>query len=961
MSKKLSCYVTVQGPTHKHRNQALLREAAGQKGRSRVAGASRMGVWGVWVQRGAVVAAVLAAVWLIPGAFAQTSGPAAPTGLAAESASGQVVLSWTDPGDASITGYEYRYRVNTDGSDWGPGTAGVGAEDGWVMMAGSHAGTTSFKVSGLTNGVEYLFEVRALAGADAVRGAVSGMAAAAGNPLAGFAAAPGDGRVVLLWHDPGDSGVTGYEYRLRWRDDPSAAWDIADAVDATSPIGDAANQWNHAVGAPGSWPSLPGADTPTSTRSTVEGLTNGREYQIQVRATGTARGRESTVTFVAGVPLAGLTATPSGSAVTLEWTSPGSTNISGYQYRYSSDGGETWQADWAAPTPAAAATGVSAVLPPGTANNASLTSFDVTGLSIGEEYTFQVRARAGSGHGASNTATSRVGNAFEGMAAAPGNGEVILSWDSADDPGISGYEYRYRPINGSTPTARWGAWTPMVGSSWRTVSWKISTGLVNGVEYVFQIRALPATVQGRESQVTAIVGVPLTGLVAVPSGSGREVALFWDFPGRGTGITGYQYRYGTRADDGTANWQTNAEADATDAPGNPVTDANGWTDGAVDPATTAAPGSFGNAATTGVTVTGLDEGTQYIFQIRATGPNSAHGASDIVTATAAAAAAPVPVITGVSPVGPSFNNMPVVNGVNAGAGATIRIYGSAGCEGPMLASGIAASDGSFAVTVEVADDSTSRFYATSDNGNESDCSATSATYVEDSTGPSTTINGGPAELTDVTDATFFLTASETASFECSLDGAAFAPCGQVVAYTDLGAGGHVFWAAATDTAGNIGEAVSRTWTIAMPEPEPMPDPRGCTIIGTDGDDQLVGTEVDDVICGLGGNDIIYGLGGNDIIYGDAGGDVIKGGSGDDRIYAGSGNDRVYGNAGDDMIRGGGGIDTIRGGKGDDTIYGNAGDDTIYGERGVDTIHGGPGNDSAKLGASDKRRSIENTL
>jgi len=925
-----------------------------------------VGWLGVWVQRGAAVAAVLAAVWLAQGAFAQTSGPAAPAGLAAESASGQVVLSWTDPGDASITGYEYRYRVNRDGSDWGPGTAGIGAENGWVMMAGSHAGTTSFKVSGLTNGVEYVFEVRGVAGADAVRGAVSGVTAASGNPLAGFSAAPGAGRVVLSWHDPGDPGVTGYEYRLRWRDDPSVAWDIADAVDATSPIGDAANQWNHAAGAPGSWTGLPGAGTSTSTRSTVEGLTNGREYQIQVRATGTARGRESTVTFVAGVPLTGLTAAPSGSAVTLEWISPGSTNISGYQYRYSSDGGETWQANWAAPTPAASATDVSAVLPPGTANNASLTSFDVTGLAIGEEYTFQVRARAGSGHGASNTATARAGNALADLAAAPGNGEVILSWASPGDPSITGYEYRHRPTSGPTPAARWGEWTPMAGSSWRTVSWKISTGLANGVDYTFQIRALLATAQGRESQVTVTVGIPLAGLVAVPSVSGRDVALFWDFPGSGTGITGYQYRYGTRADDGTITWQTNAGAGATDTPGNPVTDANGWTDGTVDPATAAPPGSFGNAATTGVTVTGLDDRARYVFQIRATGANSTHGASNIVTATAGEPApAPTPVITGVSPQGPANNNQPVVNGVNVGADATVWIYGSATCDGTPMATGTVAIDGTFAIMVEVADDSTTTFYATSGDSSsakESDCSATSVTYVEDSTGPSTTINGGPAiDLTDAISVTFFLTASEAALFECSLDGAAFAPCGQVVVYTDLGAGEHVFWAVAADMAGNTGTAVSRTWTIVMPEPEPPPDPRGCTIIGTDGDDNLLGTEVDDVICGLGGNDVISGLGGNDVIYGDAGGDVIFGNAGDDTIYGNAGNDRIYGNAGDDVIRGGGGVDTIRGGKGDDTIYGNAGDDTIYGDRGADVIYGGPGNDTAKIGNGDRARSIENRL
>jgi len=174
-------------------------------------------------------------------------------------------------------------------------------------------------------------------------------------------------------------------------------------------------------------------------------------------------------------------------------------------------------------------------------------------------------------------------------------------------------------------------------------------------------------------------------------------------------------------------------------------------------------------------VTGLTDGTTYMFEVRAQG--GTHSLSNRVTATAGDAAA-VPVVTGVSPAGPANNNQPVVDGVNAGSKAMVRIYGSAACDDTVMATGTSGSDGSFAITVSVADDSTTTFYATSDNGNESDCSATSATYVEDSTAPSTAINGGPAsELTNATSVTFFLTASEAATFECSLDGAAFAPCG----------------------------------------------------------------------------------------------------------------------------------------------------------------------------------------
>lgn len=222
-------------------------------------------------------------------------------------------------------------------------------------------------------------------------------------------------------------------------------------------------------------------------------------------------------------------------------------------------------------------------------------------------------------------------------------------------------------------------------------------------------------------------------------------------------------------------------------------------------------------------MTGLTDGTTYMFEVRAQG--GTHGLSNRVTATAGAAAA-VPVVTGVSPAGPANNNQPVVNGVNTGLKAMVRIYGSAACDGTVMATGTSGSDGSFAISVSVADDSTA---------------------------PSTTVNGGPAsELTNATSVTFFLTSSEVCStFECSLDGAVFAPCGRVAAYT-VGAGSHTFWAQATDSAGNTGKAASMIWTVTSGNLS------GCTIIGTEGDD---------VICGLGGNDIIRGGAGGDVISG----------------------------------------------------------------------------------------------
>ena len=55
----------------------------------------------------------------------------------------------------------------------------------------------------------------------------------------------------------------------------------------------------------------------------------------------------------------------------------------------------------------------------------------------------------------------------------------------------------------------------------------------------------------------------------------------------------------------------------------------------------------------------------------------------------------------------------------------------------------------------------------------------------------------------------------------------------------------------------------------------------CTIVGTDGPDDLRGTPESDVVCGFGGRDRLRGLAGNDVLYGGPGEDSLFGGGGVD--------------------------------------------------------------------------------
>ena len=173
------------------------------------------------------------------------SMPDAPASLTATAGDGEVALVWSAPADhggTPVTGYEYRHAAG----DAVPGGAP------W-QSAGLSLERT---VTGLTNGQQYAFEVRARnrVGRGAPRGALATPVGRPGPP-ASLTATAGDGEVALVWSAPADHGgtpVTGYEYRHA----------AGDAVPGGAP-------WQSAG---------------LSLERTVTGLTNGQQYAFEVRA-----------------------------------------------------------------------------------------------------------------------------------------------------------------------------------------------------------------------------------------------------------------------------------------------------------------------------------------------------------------------------------------------------------------------------------------------------------------------------------------------------------------------------------------------------------------------------------------------------------------------------------------------------------------------------------------------------
>ncbi|MGE0550750.1 MAG: Ig-like domain-containing protein [Kofleriaceae bacterium] len=142
----------------------------------------------------------------------------------------------------------------------------------------------------------------------------------------------------------------------------------------------------------------------------------------------------------------------------------------------------------------------------------------------------------------------------------------------------------------------------------------------------------------------------------------------------------------------------------------------------------------GGAFSIGVSVVDNTTGTYY-----ATATDSANNTSPCSTSNVTyvedSAAPSAPTNLDTTPSSPSNSASPTVTG-DAETGATVQLFTNSACSGSPTATGTATS-GSFSIAATVAANSTTTFYARALDvaGNTSGCSASFATFVQDSTPP----------------------------------------------------------------------------------------------------------------------------------------------------------------------------------------------------------------------------------
>ncbi len=406
--------------------------------------------------------------WSLTISGAPETIPAAPTIGSVTPGDETLTIAWsapTDTGGGTIQGYDARY-IRSDAPDKSDANWTV---RGSIWTSGARQST----VSGLTNGVRYDVQLRAVT--DVGTGPWSATASA--TPRTAPAAPAinlitvGDGALAVSWSAPSDTGgstITSYDVRYIRSDAPDksdgASWTERDSI------------WTSGV-----------------LRSTLGSLTNGVGYDVQVRAVnGAGDGSWSatasaTPQTVADAPTIDLI-TPGDRTPAVSWSAPsddGGSAITSHDVRYiRSDALDKADANWTVRDDIW---------------NSGPLLYDLAGLTNGAGYDVQVRSVNGAGDGPwSATATDTPWTTPDAPTIdviTAGTYALSVTWLAPAEDGesaITSYDLRY--IRSDATDRADGNWTVRedIWSSGRlryALSEATGFDLSSGVQYDVQVRA----------------------------------------------------------------------------------------------------------------------------------------------------------------------------------------------------------------------------------------------------------------------------------------------------------------------------------------------------------------------------------------------------------------------------------------------------------------------------------------
>lgn len=451
---------------------------------------------------------------------ALVAAPSAPGKPSGSPGNGRVFLNWTAPtsdGGAAITDYIIQMKIT---GPMGP------VQDVFTTVVDGTSSATSATIQGLTNGVNYVFRVRAV-NAQGFLGEfseVSNNITPATVPSAPIwlSYTPFNGYVDLRWSisllgGNGGSPITDYIVQYKVNGQPDASFvTVNDGVSTTSNF-------------------------------SLTGLTNGVSYRFRVAAVNafgiSPYSLNTPAILFASVPSkpAAPTATRGDSQITINWTVPdnGGSQITDYVIQrklYTEDDSKY------------------ITINDGVSVNTYYTN---TGLTNGTLYVFRIAAVNSRGIGQYSDASipvkpATVPNAPTGLSAIANNdGTIRLSWIQPSDGGATITDYRIVGKLSSQSDLAYTIIEDGVSSSNTAVVSRTPPG-----PFVFKVAAINGRGAGPYSvasnTVNSLPGVP-SNLVATPTGNG-QITLTWTAPSNGgSPITDYVVQFSSN---GGTSWTT---------------------------------------------------------------------------------------------------------------------------------------------------------------------------------------------------------------------------------------------------------------------------------------------------------------------------------------------------------------------------------------------------------------------